>query len=61
MEQPRGFEKRDERSVICHLNRSIFGLKQAPRQWYAKIDALFVQKLHMERSTASDCISIRLE
>jgi hypothetical protein len=29
--------------MACRLKKSIFGLKQAPRAWYDKIDSLFLQ------------------
>ena len=27
---------------MCSLNKSLYGLEQAPRAWYAKIDGLFL-------------------
>ena len=37
MEQPPGFIQNDS-SLGCHLNKSIYGLNQAPGTWYAKMD-----------------------
>jgi hypothetical protein len=36
MAQPKGFVVRGKEHMECHLRRSIYGLKQASRQWYIK-------------------------
>ncbi|KAK8954626.1 hypothetical protein KSP39_PZI001744 [Platanthera zijinensis] len=35
MQQPPGFETTGE-SLVCHLRKSIYGLKQSPRAWFEK-------------------------
>jgi hypothetical protein len=37
MEQPLGYVQNDS-SLVCHLKKSLYGLKKAPRAWYAKMD-----------------------
>lgn len=37
MEQPPGFIQNDS-SIVCRLRNSLYGLKQSPRAWYAKMD-----------------------
>eukprot|EP00253_Pinus_taeda_P026462 PITA_26462 len=37
MEQPPGFMQ-TKSNLVCQLNKSLYGLEQAPRAWYAKMD-----------------------
>jgi hypothetical protein len=37
MEKPRGYAQNDS-SLGCHLKKSLYGLKQTPRAWYAKME-----------------------
>jgi histone deacetylase 1/2 len=43
MQQPPGFEDARFPSHVCKLQRSIYGLKQSPRGWYARLSHLLYQ------------------
>lgn len=38
MQQPPGFEIPGSEHLVCHLWKSLYGLKQSPRTWYHEID-----------------------
>jgi hypothetical protein len=41
MEQPLGYDQNDSNRV-CHFKKSLYGLKKAPRAWYAKMDSFLL-------------------
>ena len=41
MEQPPGYVQ-DNSSLVCLLKKSLYGLKKAPRAWYAKMDSFLL-------------------
>ena len=41
MEQPPGYVQNNS-SLVCHLNKSLYVLKEAPRAWYAKMDSFLL-------------------
>jgi len=47
MEQPEGFV--EDKSKVCLLKKSLYGLKQSPRQWYRRFDE-FILKTGFVRS-----------
>ena len=42
MKQPKGYISYP--SLVCNLQKSLYGLKHAPRSWYAKMDAFFLSQ-----------------
>ena len=37
MRQPEGFEEPGREDQVCHLHKSLYGLKQSPRCWYEQL------------------------
>lgn len=67
IKQPPGFINPDHLIHVCKLRKSIYGLKQAPQAWFAKLtDKLLELGFHGSRSdsslfilhTKSDCLYI---
>ena len=56
MEQPPGFEKKGD--LVCRLKKSLYGLKQSPRQWYKLLDQ-FLRDKSYRRSDVDPCIYVK--
>lgn len=56
MEQPEGFEEGNDK--VCLLKRSLYGLKQSPRQWNQKFSS-FLKEMNLEISEHDSCIFYR--
>ena len=41
MAQPEGFVEPGQEHLVCRLKKSLYGLKQSPRQWYQKLHETF--------------------
>ena len=59
MEQPIGFTEVGKEHLVCKLNKSIYGLKQASRQWYLKFDRIITQNGFKE-NIVDRCIYLRV-
>jgi len=49
IEQLEGFETHDNKSHLCRLKKAMYGLKQATRAWYGRIDG-YLQKMGFVKS-----------
>ena len=49
VEQPLGFEVQDQDTHVCRLKKALYGLKEAPRAWYKRIDS-YLKKLGFTHS-----------
>ena len=55
MKQPPGFVDHDNPNYVCKLNRSIYGLKQSPRIWNARLSDC-VKQFGLIQSQLDPCI-----
>jgi hypothetical protein len=55
MAQLEGFAAPGQEHLVCHLKKSLYGLKQSPRQWYQKLHATFVV-LGFSRCASDHCV-----
>ena len=51
IEQPEGFETHEKKSHVCRLTKALYGLKEAPRACYSRIDG-YLQKMGFVKSDA---------
>ncbi|KAE8656252.1 Retrovirus-related Pol polyprotein from transposon TNT 1-94 [Hibiscus syriacus] len=54
MLQPEGFEEDEKKNLVCRLNKSLYGLKQASRYWYKRFDS-FIMCLGYNILNADPC------
>ncbi|KAF5775409.1 putative RNA-directed DNA polymerase [Helianthus annuus] len=58
MAQPLGFVEEGSEEKVCLLKRSLYGLKQSPRQWYKRFDE-FMTSSGFARSSYDSCVYYR--
>ena len=58
MKQPKGFEENGKEHLVCELKKSIYGLKQASRQWYLKFDEV-ITSLGFVENNVDHCIYLK--
>ena len=57
MSQLEGFAVPGKEHLVCHLKKSLYGLKQSPRQWYHKLNNMFMQ-LGFQCIKSDNCIHV---
>ena len=55
MHQPEGFVIEGKEDHVCRLKKSLYGLKQSPRQWYLRFDT-FIIEYGYSRSKYDSCV-----
>ena len=55
MHQLKGFTAANKEDYVCLLKRSLYGLKQSPRQWYKKFDSFMISH-DFKRSSFDSCV-----
>uniref|UniRef100_A0A2N9G4M2 CCHC-type domain-containing protein n=1 Tax=Fagus sylvatica TaxID=28930 RepID=A0A2N9G4M2_FAGSY len=59
MEQPEGFKQPGTENLVCRLKKSLYGLKQSPRQWYKRFDSYMIQ-IGYTRCEYDCCVYVRI-
>jgi transposase InsO family protein len=59
MKQPEGFIQEGRENLVCKLKKSIYGLKQASRQWYLKFDEV-IRSYGFTETPVDECIYIKI-
>lgn len=58
MTQPENFVSYDEKGMVCKLKISIYGLKQASRQWYHKFHQVVIS-FGFDMNVVDDCVYLK--
>ncbi|GJW12214.1 putative zinc finger, CCHC-type containing protein [Tanacetum coccineum] len=59
MAQPQGFKSKGQEHLVCTLKKSIYGLKQASRQWYLKFDEV-MKKQNFFKNQVDQCVYLKM-
>jgi hypothetical protein len=58
MDQPEGFVISGKENLVCRLKKSLYGLKQSPRQWYKRFDSFMISQ-GFKRSNYDSCVYLK--
>ena len=51
MQQPQGFEEKNKKGLVCKLNKSLYGLKQALQERFHKFHSFMLSQGYQRRDT----------
>lgn len=57
MEQPEGYKVKGKEDMVCLLKKSLYGLKQSPRQWNKRFDG-FMKDQGFRQSPYDQCVYV---
>ncbi|KAE8655249.1 hypothetical protein F3Y22_tig00117034pilonHSYRG01568 [Hibiscus syriacus] len=58
MRQPEGFTQPGNEHLVCRLKKSLYGLKQSPRQWYKRFYSYMI-KISYNRCEYDCCVYVK--
>lgn len=58
MEQPEGYIKKGKEDMVCLLRKSLYGLKQSPREWNYRFHTFMVKQGYL-RSEYDPCVYLK--
>nr|GEZ51305.1 putative zinc finger, CCHC-type [Tanacetum cinerariifolium]GEZ66745.1 putative zinc finger, CCHC-type [Tanacetum cinerariifolium] len=59
MAQPQGFKPKGQEHLVCKFKKSIYGLKQASRQRYLKVDEV-MKKHNIIKNQVDQCVYLKM-
>ncbi|CAA7055049.1 unnamed protein product [Microthlaspi erraticum] len=58
MDQPEGYVEKGQEDKVCLLKRSLYGLKQSPREWNHRFDSFMINK-NYKKSEYDPCVYLK--
>ena len=58
MKQPQGYQQGDN-NLVCKLNKTIYGLRQAPRDWY-ELFSKFLISIGFTQLSSDNCVFVKI-
>jgi hypothetical protein len=59
IEQPEGFQLSENIDYVCKLKKALYGIKQAPRAWYSRLDK-YLQQAGFRKGSADNNLYIKV-
>ena len=59
IEQPEGFQLSENTNYVCKLKNALYGIKQAPRAWYYRLDK-YLQRAGFRKGSVDNNLYIKV-